>query len=89
LNLKEPCLLIVIKQLAYLKTHHNNKKAKFAKAVETLTYSEHKCITKLKHVKNPQEIIEIISTHGELCRISFCVTKVADCKGLNAKAQFI
>jgi hypothetical protein len=28
-----------------LKTHHNNKKAKFAKAVETVAYIEQKCIT--------------------------------------------
>jgi hypothetical protein len=72
-----------------LKTHHNNKKAEFAKVVETLTYREHTCITKLKHVKNPQAKIEINSTHGELPRVSFYAIRIADYKGLNAKAQFI
>jgi hypothetical protein len=85
-----------------LKTHHNNEKAKFAKAVETLTYTKHRCITKLKHVKNPQvktEInsthgnpqakIEINSIHGELPGVSFCATRVANYKGQKAKAQFI
>jgi hypothetical protein len=72
-----------------LKTHHNSEKAEFAKAVETLTYKEHRCITKLKHVKNPQVKIEIKNTHGELHGVSFCAIRVADYKGLNAKAQFI
>jgi hypothetical protein len=72
-----------------LKTNHNNEKAEFAKAVETLTHKEHRCITKLKHVKNPQAKIEINNIHGELLGVSFCATRVADYKGLNGKAQFI
>jgi hypothetical protein len=72
-----------------LKAHHNNKKAEFAKAIKTLTYREHRCITKLKHVKNLQAKIEINSTHGELLGVSFCATRVIDYKGLNAKAKFI
>jgi hypothetical protein len=72
-----------------LKTHHNNKKAEFAKVVKTLTYREHRCITKLKHVKNPQAKIEINNTHGKLPGVSFCATRIANYKGLNAKAQFI
>jgi hypothetical protein len=72
-----------------LKTHHNNEKAEFAKAIETLTYREHRCITKLKHVKNPQAIIKINSTHRELLGVSFCAIRINDYNGLNAKAQFI
>jgi hypothetical protein len=72
-----------------LKTHHNNEKAEFAKAVETITYREHRCITELKHIKNLQAKIEINSTHGELPGVSFCTIRIAVYKGLNAKAQFI
>jgi hypothetical protein len=71
------------------KVQNNNEKGEFAKAVKILTYRERRCITKLKHVKNPQAKIEINNTHGELPEVSSCTTKVADYKGLNAKAQFI